>query len=103
MNFTKLRAALSRTYSQEACVEILAETAIHYREQTPFRWYLLLLNRIYVQIVGNPELLETDLVDPLWVSLSEQSLAGIEAIERDDHVALVSAANFLTETYCAVP
>ena len=103
MNFTKLRLALSRAYSHDACVEILAETAICYREQVPSWWYLLLVNRVVAQVIDNPDLFESDLVDPLWESLSGQALAGLNAIERDDRAALISAADMLTETYCAIP
>ena len=65
MNFSKLRNALNRTYSQEACVEILSETAICFREQVPMRWYLLLINRVFAQVIDNPEFFEADHVDPL--------------------------------------
>lgn len=103
MNFATLRSALSLTYSHEACLEILAETAIRYRELTPFRWYFLLLNRIFVQVIDNPELYEADHIEPLWITLSQEALAGIEAIEIGDQIAVCASADRLTEAYCAVP
>jgi hypothetical protein len=103
MDFTALRKALNRTYSHEACVEILKETAICYREQTPMRWYILLVNRIFARVIDNPDLFEADHVDPIWETICREGLHGISAIVAGDAIELTTSGDRLTEAYCAIP
>jgi hypothetical protein len=67
------------------------------------RWYLLLINRIFAQVIDNSELYEADHVDPLWETLCPEALQGISAITAGDVVALAASADRLTEAFCGLP
>jgi hypothetical protein len=61
-----------------------------------------LLNRIFAQLLDNPDLYEVDTTEPILEVISAQALSGIKAIEQLDSEALASSANQLTEAYCGI-
>ena len=103
MNYTMLTSALSLTYSHEACLQILEAAAQCYREQTILRWYPLLINRIFAQVIDNPEFFEADQVDPVWDTLCEEARRGLAALISGDVPAVSRSADRLTEAFCALP
>ena len=103
VNLSRLQALLRQTRSADTYRQIVLETALLYREETWSRWYFLLLNRIFAQIMENPQLYEAETAEPTLTVISEQALNGTEAIERLDSQRLMSSANQLTEAYCGMP
>src|SRR6266852_6280790 len=103
MNLTPLRSLLKQDYNHEICVEILGETSRLFREDLSNRWYFLLLNRIFAAIIDNPDFIDADTAEPILEILSRRALDGIDAVERQNGGQLISAANELTEVFCAIP
>src|SRR5579862_909746 len=103
MPLKSLRTLLEQGYSFEVCTGILSETATLYREPITFRWYFLLVNRIFGEIVNNPDFHEADMVDPILQVVFQQSLNGLDAVEAGDTQAALRCANELTEAYTAFP
>jgi hypothetical protein len=100
MNLTLLRLLLGQPYSHEVCTEIIGETARLLRADTTVRWYFLLLNRIFVYIIGDPNSLrDADTGGPVLTSICIAAKLGVDAIEKSDGSQLVSAANELTAAY----
>ena len=103
MNLAPLRSLLRQEYSHEVCVEILGETSRIFREDLSHRWYFLLLNRVFAGITDNPDFIDADTAEPILEVLSHWAVEGIDAIEQQDDNQLISAANQLTEVFCAIP
>lgn len=103
MNLGPLRELLNQPYSNDVCRAILEQTAILYREPGVNRWFPLLLNRIFAQIIDNPEIIHADTAEPVLEVIAQQASRAIEAFERDDSDLLLQAADQLTETYCGLP
>lgn len=102
MNLSPLRVLLGQSFSHQTCLLVLAETLHLYREDLPSRWYFLLLNRIFAQLLENPEFPDVDTSGPILDVIYRQTLMGLDAIEQLDDELLVSSANQLTEAYCAM-
>jgi hypothetical protein len=98
-----LRTLLDREYSFDTALEILKETAALYREPIQFRWYYLLLNRIFGSLIDNPELSDADQADPILKFIYQQARHGLDAIDARNLTALLATANALTEAYSAIP
>jgi len=92
---------LKLSYSHETCVAILRETAVLYREDDPFRWFLL-LNRIFHQLVENPELYDAETVTPVFETISSHAQKVIDAVASGDLQLVLAHANGLTEAYCGL-
>jgi hypothetical protein len=103
MNLTSFRTLFAQTCSYEACSQIRDEAATLYREDHPSRWYFLLLNRIFAQLVDNPELHDADRAEPTLAVIYDEAVNGIDAIEQSDMEKLIASANGLTEAYCGMP
>jgi hypothetical protein len=103
MNLRPLRSLLRPPYSDEALGQILIETSRLYREDLEHRWFFLLLNRVFVRVLDNPDLTEPDTAEPVLQTLSAQALIGLTGIEQRDRDLLISAANQITEAYCGFP
>lgn len=103
MQFKPLRTLLEQGYSLDACRAVTAETASLYRELLISRWYFLLLNRIFCQIIDNPDFIEADTVDPILDSIFKHALQGLDAAEQGDTKSLILCANQLVEAYTAIP
>ena len=103
MNLDALRGLLNQPYSNVVCTAILHETSILYREPCAHRWFPLLLNRIFAQIIENPELIHVDTTEPVLEMIAQQASRAIDAIERGDIELLLQAADQLTEAYCGLP
>lgn len=99
----RLRILLGQPYNFDRCLEIITETAALYREPTRFRWYFLLLNRIFGSLIDNPELHDPEQTGPILEFIYEHSCDGLDAVESGDTERLVSTANQLTEGYLAIP
>jgi hypothetical protein len=102
MKLEHLRSLLGQTYSFDVLRKILDETARLYREDLENRWFFLLLNRVFVQVLDSPDLIDPDTADPILEVLSAQAINGLEAIARSDQGLLVSSADQLTEAYCGL-
>ena len=103
MNFERLKSLLAQRPSHDLCVQVLNETASLFREDLPGRWYFLFINRVFEQVISNPELHDPDTADPILEVLSKKAIEGLEALERGDHAELGSSANQITEAYCGLP
>ena len=103
MPLKPLRTLLGQGYSFPVCAGILSETATLFKEPIRFRWYFLLLNRIFVEIVSNPDFRQADTVDPILDVIFQQALKGLDAAEKEDTGTVVLCANQLTEAYAAIP
>ena len=103
MNFERPKSQLAQRPSHDLCVQVLKETASLYREDLPSRWYFLFLNRVFEQVISNPELHDPDTAEPILEVLSQKSIEGIEALEHGDHAGLISSANQIAEAYCGLP
>lgn len=102
MDFAPLLSLLRRPYSAEICRRLLRETGRIYREDFPERWYFLLLNRVLVQILENPDLYEADTSEPVIEVVAASAQRAIDAIKVGDLTALTRAANEITEAYCGI-
>ena len=99
-----LRILLERIHSQEICAEVLAETARLFHLPHSHRWYFLLVNRIFVYLIDEPDMfygVDDDNPSPVLRNITQIVLNGISAIERDDRDALAASANDLTKAYSA--
>lgn len=94
---------MGQTISIESCLQILDATSRLYREDLSNRWYFLLLNRIFAQIISNPDFHEADKAEPILEVICQQALNGIDAFELRNDDQLISSANQLTEAYCGMP
>ena len=103
MNLTPLRALLKQEFSHEVCLKILQETSLLFREDISTRWYFLLLHRIFAAIIDNPDFHDADTAMPILEVLRLRASDGIDAVEQRSAELLISAANQLTEVYCAIP
>ena len=103
MNLEALRELLNRPYSNVVCTAILHETSNLYREPGANRWFPLLLNRIFVQILENPELIHADTTEPVLETVAQQASRAIGAIARGEADSLLQASDQLTEAYCGLP
>ena len=103
MNLRPLRELLNQPYSNAVRSAILHHTSILYREPEADRWFPLLLNRIFAQIMENPELIHADTTEPVLEVVALQASRGIDAIERGDTELLLRSAEQLTEAYCGLP
>jgi hypothetical protein len=74
-----------------------------YREPGVNRWFPLLLNRIFVEIIDNPDLIHADTAEPVLEVIALQGSRAIDAIERGETQVLLQAADRLTEAYCGLP
>jgi hypothetical protein len=103
MPLKPLRTLLEQGYSFEVCTGILRETALLYREPIIFRWYFLLLNKVFREILVNPDFREADTVGPILEVIFESALTGVDAIEIKNAPLVLNSANRLTEAYSAIP
>ena len=103
MQLSPLRTLLGQRYSFDTCRVIAGESATLYREPLEFRWYFLLLNRIFSEIIGNPDFHEADTIDPILDVVFEYALKGVDAAEQGNVEVLLLCANQLTEAYTAIP
>jgi hypothetical protein len=101
MDLTTLRILLRQACSHDTCLEIIRETAVLYREEAPSRWFFLLLNRIFCQIVENPELISPETAEPVLSTILEHSLLGLDVLDNCE--LLTRTAWQLTEAYCGLP
>jgi hypothetical protein len=100
IELTPLRSLLRQPPSRESCLGIIGETSALYKEDVPSRWFFLLLNRIFCQIIDNPELIYPDTAEPVLDTIFAQSLLALDDI--DDSESLTRAAWQLTEAYCGL-
>ena len=103
MNLAPLLDLLKQPYNSDNCVSILHETTLLYREDEPYRWLFLLLNRIFHQILENPEMYDAERSDPVLETVFRYALACLDAVELNDAPPVEAQACRLTEAYCGFP
>jgi len=103
MNLEPLRSLLRPPFSSEALRQILPEASRLYQEDLEDRWFFLLLNRVLVQALENPDLTDPDTAGPVLDTLRTQALRALDGVALADRDLIVSAANQITEAYCGFP
>ena len=98
-----LSALLKQPYSNDICRQILAHTGRLFKQDQPFRWYFLLLNRVFAQVLEHPDLYDADISTPIIETLRSQALKGVDAAASRDLHAVIASANQITEAYGVLP
>ena len=99
MDLTRLRCLLKQAHSHATCIAVLEETARLYREDDSRRWFFLLLNRVFAQIIDNPELHDPETAEPVLETIFVQALLGTDSRSVEE---LRDCDKPITEAYCGL-